>query len=191
MENESRPLNWRDEDNQRDSSRSDSRGRRSFLFALLAAGTATVGAVLAVPLIRFVLFPLLHATSEASWSEVGAVEDFASIAAPVRRVVKIEQVDGWRKNVSEKSVYVMKGGGGQLRVLSSICPHLGCEIGWNAAKGEFLCPCHGGVFSPDGTLVSGPPPRGMDTLQTTVQNGRLMVEYRYFRQLVPTKEVIG
>jgi hypothetical protein len=31
----------------------------------------------------------------------------------------------------------------------------------------------------------------MDSLDTQIQNGRLMVRYQYFRQLVPTKEVIG
>ena len=29
-----------------------------------------------------------------------------------------------------------------MRVLSPICPHLGCSIPWNKAKQEFICPCH-------------------------------------------------
>jgi hypothetical protein len=47
------------------------------------------------------------------------------------------------------------------------------------------------VFSPDGARVSGPTPRGMDSLESEIQNGRLMVRYRYFRQLIPTKEIVG
>jgi hypothetical protein len=31
----------------------------------------------------------------------------------------------------------------------------------------------------------------MDTLETTIQDGQLMVRFQYFRQLVPDKEVIG
>ncbi|MEM8962472.1 MAG: ubiquinol-cytochrome c reductase iron-sulfur subunit [Acidobacteriota bacterium] len=41
--------------------------------------------------------------------------------------------------------------------LSSTCPHLGCQVHWEPQNDRFFCPCHNGVFSPDGTGVSGPP----------------------------------
>lgn len=41
--------------------------------------------------------------------------------------------------------------------LSSICPHLGCRVHWEAHNDRFFCPCHNGVFDPDGKAVSGPP----------------------------------
>jgi hypothetical protein len=31
----------------------------------------------------------------------------------------------------------------------------------------------------------------MDTLQTSIQDGNLMVRFQYFRQLVADKEVVG
>jgi menaquinol-cytochrome c reductase iron-sulfur subunit len=105
--------------------------------------------------------------------------------------ISIEQRDGWRKVLSEKAVYVLKGADGRPRVLSAVCPHLGCSIAWNDEKGQFICPCHNGTFSHDGTLIAGPPPRGMDELEASVQDGRLRVRYQYFRQLVPTKEVLA
>jgi menaquinol-cytochrome c reductase iron-sulfur subunit len=153
--------------------------------------TAGVGAVLAVPLIRFSLYPLRAKTTEVKWSDVGPVSDFASITTPVERSLTVEQVDGWRQTISEKIVYVTKNSRGQLEVLSAVCPHLGCTVPWRGSKQEFICPCHGAVFSPDGTRVSGPTPRGMDSLESEIQNGRLMVRYRYFRQLIPTKEIVG
>jgi menaquinol-cytochrome c reductase iron-sulfur subunit len=106
-------------------------------------------------------------------------------------VITIEQRDGWRKAVFQKAVYVTKGANGRLTVLSAICPHLGCSVSWNDTKNQFICPCHAGVFAPDGRRISGLPPRSMDTLETTVKDGRLMVRYQYFRQLVPTKEVMA
>jgi len=166
-------------------------GRRSFLGVLLGLGTAGVGALLSVPLVRFTLHPILAKTTETAWSDLGAADEFAALTSPVKRLITVEQRDGWRKMVSEKSVYVTQGAGGQPRVLSSICPHLGCVIGLNEAKGQFVCPCHVGVFAPDGTLVSGPPPRAMDELETKVEDGRLKVRHQYFRQLVPTKEVLA
>jgi menaquinol-cytochrome c reductase iron-sulfur subunit len=147
--------------------------RRSFLGALLGVGSVFVGGLLGVPLIRFALFPLLRRTTELKGSPVGSMSEFSTLNEPVIRTIQIEQVDGWRKAISEKAVYITKDQQGQLRVLSSICPHLGCTVPWNKEK------------------ISGPSLRGMDTLETSVQDGQLEVRFQYFRQLVADKEVIG
>jgi menaquinol-cytochrome c reductase iron-sulfur subunit len=165
--------------------------RRSYLGWLIGLCTAGVGAVLFVPLVRFSLYPLRVQTTEVKWSAVGPISDFASIAGPVQRSITVEQVDGWRKTISEKVVYVTKASTGQLQVLSAVCPHLGCSVPWSASKEKFVCPCHAAVFDASGAKLSGPAPRGMDSLESEIQNGRLVVRYQYFRQLVPTKEVIG
>lgn len=165
--------------------------RRSFLGVLLGLGAGFVGVLLSVPLVRFALFPLLRRTTELKESPVGTLSEFSSLTEPVMRTIQIEQVDGWRKAVSEKAVYVTKDTRGELRVLTSICPHLGCTVPWNKEKGQFACPCHGAVFAADGTRVGGPSLRGMDTLETSIQDGQLLVRFQYFRQLVSDKEVIG
>jgi menaquinol-cytochrome c reductase iron-sulfur subunit len=165
--------------------------RRSFLGALLALGSLSIGALLSVPLIRFALFPLLRRTTEIKPSPVGSLSDFSSLREPVVRTIQIEQVDGWRKAVSEKAVYVSRDSRGQLHVFSSICPHLGCTLPWVSGKNEFICPCHGATFSSDGKRISGPSLRGMDELETTIQDGQVLVRFQYFRQLVADKEVIG
>ena len=170
---------------------SASQNRRSFLGALLGVGSAFVGALLAVPLTRFALFPLLRLTTEVKSSPVGTLDEFAGLNEPVMRTVQIEQVDGWRKAISEKAVYITKNRRGQLSVLTSVCPHLGCTVPWNKEKNLFICPCHSATYMPDGTRVSGPSLRGMDTLETSVQEGQLLVRFQYFRQLVAHKEVIG
>jgi menaquinol-cytochrome c reductase iron-sulfur subunit len=150
-----------------------------------------VGGLLSVPLIRFSLFPLIRRTTEVKRSPVGALSEFSALTEPVMRTVQIEQVDGWRKAVSEKAVYVTRSKEGQLCVLTSVCPHLGCTVPWNKEKGQFVCPCHGATFTKDGSRVSGPSLRGMDALETTVQDGQILVRFQYFRQLVSDKEVIG
>jgi menaquinol-cytochrome c reductase iron-sulfur subunit len=167
-----------------------SRKRRSFLGALLALGSCCVGALLSVPLMRFALFPLLRRTTELEPSPLGPLADFSSLSEPIPKTIQVEQVDGWRKAVSEKTVYVTKDSHGQVCVLSSICPHLGCTVPWVSSKKEFVCPCHGAVFAPDGSRVSGPALRGMDSLQTTTKDGQLLVHFQNFRQLVADKEVM-
>jgi menaquinol-cytochrome c reductase iron-sulfur subunit len=165
--------------------------RRSFLGALLALGSVFVGALLSIPLIRFAIFPLIRRTTDLKNSPVGSLSEFTSLTEPAMRTIQIEQIDGWRKTVSEKIVYVTKDQRNQLSVLTSICPHLGCTVPWNKEKKQFICPCHGGTFSADGCRVSGPSQRGMDTLQTSIQDGRLLVRFQYFRQLVSDKEIVG
>jgi Rieske Fe-S protein len=41
--------------------------------------------------------------------------------------------------------------------LSSVCPHLGCRVHWESHNNRFFCPCHNGVFDPEGKPLSGPP----------------------------------
>lgn len=165
--------------------------RRSFLGVLLAFGTVVMGAALSVPLIRFALHPLLTKTTEIGWSDVGKLDEFASLTAPTKRLIKVEQRDAWRKIISEKAIYVLPPNNGTVRILSPICPHLGCSIPWNETKQEFICPCHMAVFAMNGTRISGPAPRSMDDLDSKVEDGMLKVRYRYFRQLIPTKEALS
>lgn len=165
--------------------------RRSYLGWLMGLCAAGVCSALSVPIIRYVLYPLSAKTTETEWSEIGPESDFASISAPVQREITVEAVDGWTKTASNKVLYVTKGPSGQLAVLSAVCPHLGCSVQWNGSQDKFMCPCHGANYSHDGTRLGGPAPRGMDSLESQVKDGRLMVRYQSFRQLVPTKEVIG
>src|SRR6202521_1123786 len=82
--------------------------RRSFLGTLLGLGSVFVGALLSVPLIRFALFPLLRRTTQLKSSPVGEIDEFASLTEPVLKTIQIEQVDGWRRAISEKAVYGRK-----------------------------------------------------------------------------------
>jgi menaquinol-cytochrome c reductase iron-sulfur subunit len=165
--------------------------RRSFLAGLLAVGTGTVSALLSIPLVRFTLHPLLARTTEKSWSEVGGVDEFRILDAPVKKLVTIEQRDGWRKTLIQKPVYVTKDSKGELIVLSAVCTHLGCTVPWAAKENKFICPCHLGMFAADGKLLGGPPPRSMDRLQTKVEDGILKTQYQFFRQLTRTKEELA
>ncbi|MCK6507231.1 Rieske 2Fe-2S domain-containing protein, partial [Myxococcota bacterium] len=37
-----------------------------------------------------------------------------------------------------------------------VCTHGACEVLWDAAAGEVLCPCHQSRFAADGTVLQGP-----------------------------------
>jgi cytochrome b6-f complex iron-sulfur subunit len=55
------------------------------------------------------------------------------------------------------AVALVTNTGADVVALSNTCPHLGCKIHWETSAKEFRCPCHGGVFTPDGTATAGPP----------------------------------
>ena len=165
--------------------------RRSFFGALLGIGTAGMGALLGIPVLRYVLYPLYAKSSKSGWSIIGKSEEFANLTTPQLTSIDFKQLDGWREVDSSQSVYVTKGRDGEVKVLSAICPHLGCSVSWQKGQNEFVCPCHGGRFAPDGQHLSGPPPRGMDPLPNKVENGNLLVHFQYFRSNAPNREILS
>ena len=75
-----------------------------------------------------------------------------------------------------------KGNSGTLEdfiALSSTCPHLGCQVHWEAPNKRFFCPCHNGVFNPEGKGIGGPPGDAGQSLPRyplKIENGLLMIE---------------
>ncbi len=59
-----------------------------------------------------------------------------------------------RKGIKRLGVYCDEKG--KLHTVSVKCPHLGCELAWNAEEKTWDCPCHGSRFHYDGKLVDGP-----------------------------------
>lgn len=71
-----------------------------------------------------------------------------------------------------------------INVLNNSCAHLGCPVRWIISadgEGEFLCPCHGGIYDINGGWYGGPPPRGMYryTQFEVRENGRLYVKHEF------------
>lgn len=58
--------------------------------------------------------------------------------------------------LSSQRMGVYRDDGGALHVVDTTCPHLGCEVNWNAAERSWDCPCHGSRFDVDGHVLEGP-----------------------------------
>lgn len=50
-----------------------------------------------------------------------------------------------------------KDDNGKTTALSPVCTHAGCIVNWNSIEKSWDCPCHGGRFSVDGSVLTGPP----------------------------------
>jgi len=166
-------------------------GRRSFIGALLGMSSLLIGGIVGTPLLRFVFYPVYAKGAGGEWSEIGDASEFDKSDGPISKTITFTQRDGWREVVSTESVYVNRKADGKLEVLSAICPHLGCSVSWQASQGKFVCPCHGGQFKADGQHISGPPPRSLDALKAQVKDGKLQVQFEYFRSNTPHQESLS
>jgi glycine/D-amino acid oxidase-like deaminating enzyme/nitrite reductase/ring-hydroxylating ferredoxin subunit len=73
---------------------------------------------------------------------------------------KILSLDG-------KKVAAVRRNDGSVSLLSPVCPHMGCHVGWNDAESTWDCPCHGSRFTADGEVLSGPAESPLQPVETT------------------------
>jgi Rieske Fe-S protein len=160
--------------------------RRRFLGFLTNLLMATIGLIVATPVLGYVFAPLRR--KPGAEEPGGAFQDAGPLSGiPVGQwqLLAVEMVhqDGWRKTRFKHAVWIRRQGEGDqdVTVFSSICPHLGCPINWHPDPSQFICPCHGGLFDADGRHTGGPPPRSMDPLEFEVRAGRLWVRWQDFK----------
>ena len=161
--------------------------RRSFLKRISALGAAFAALGTLAPALRTFASPLFARGKPREWVRLGEASEF-ELDVPTK-VDFVQQIsDAWVESRALHDVWVFTDDGETFMVYSGRCPHLGCGFGFDAVKKEFHCPCHHGLFAvKDGAVKGGPPPRGLDMLETKIEHGILYVDYRDFRVGVPDK----
>jgi len=76
-------------------------------------------------------------------------------------------------------------------VLYQRCTHLGCRVPWCKTSEWFECPCHGARFDQIGEKRAGPAPRGMDLIQSSIEDGHLVLDTGKILRGVPPGTNIG
>jgi nitrite reductase/ring-hydroxylating ferredoxin subunit len=61
---------------------------------------------------------------------------------------------------------------GQLHECSAICPHFGCQVGWNPAEKTWDCPCHGSRFDSTGKVIQAPAMGDLKPVETKVDTDK-------------------
>jgi len=155
--------------------------RRQLLLGVGVALNAVAAALLAVPVIGFVLAPARR-QSWQQWVALGPVSDFpesqtrlATYRNPFSRP--------WDGETADIPCWVRRVSGDEFQVFAINCTHLGCPVRWFPSSGLFMCPCHGGVYYEDGERASGPPPRGMFQCVWRVRGGRLEIQAPHYPTL--------
>lgn len=165
--------------------------RRSFLSFLTVASGAVAGALVGVPLVGRVLAPLRKApAADDGYHSLGALDSFEP-GKPVRVTFPVTVRDGWDVTTQERAAWVVKGSDGRVAVLSTVCPHLGCSVKWEARKDEFGCPCHESGFAATGERRHGPARRGLDALPTRVVGNDLQVRWVDYVANVAEQRPVG
>lgn len=159
--------------------------RRNFLKFLIGAFSALVAAALAVPLIGALIGSSFR-SKKPQWVKVGSIS-FLPMDKPVNLKFPFETEDAYLRETTIHDVWVIKHSPSETTVFSPICPHLGCHYDWHAGENEFICPCHGSVYSMTGKVLGGPAPRSLDTLPWKLEGNVLSVEWETFKVGIPQK----
>lgn len=151
--------------------------RRGMFAALGAFFTGAVSLLLAVPIVGYLLSPVLRERRSGyeSWLSLGPVDQFPvgqTRLATYRNPV-VSPSDGETANVP---CWVRNVDGEKFQVFAINCAHLGCPVRWFPQSGLFMCPCHGGAYYADGSYAAGPPPRGLFTYDYNLKQGNLFIK---------------
>jgi menaquinol-cytochrome c reductase iron-sulfur subunit len=149
--------------------------RRTFLFKLAVGLNVAVGAVLAMPIVGYLLGPALKKDKDTgAWITIGNAKDFPE--GETRLVDFVSPVKTLGDGQTAKlACWVRHIAGGQFQVFAVNCAHLGCPVHWFAQSKLFLCPCHGGTYYETGERASGPPLRGLFQYKYKVVGDSLVI----------------
>ena len=156
---------------------SDELSRRGMLTKLGILFNGVVGVVLAVPIVRYILSPVIRERRPGyeSWLSLGPLAQFPegqTRLATYRNPV-VNPSDGETANIP---CWVRRVDGEKFQVFAINCAHLGCPVRWFPQSGLFMCPCHGGAYYSDGSRASGPPERGLFEYHYKVEQGKLLIQ---------------
>ena len=155
----------------------DNLSRRKFLMKVSILFNGIVAAVLAVPIIRYILSPVAHQRKQGfeSWLPLGELNQFPpgqTRFATYRNPV----VNPWDGTTADIACWVRNIDGQTFQVFAINCAHLGCPVRWFPQSSLFMCPCHGGAYYQDGSRASGPPERGLFQYHYKIEDGKLLIK---------------
>jgi len=87
-------------------------------------------------------------------------EDISSLVSLAPGQAMLAELDG-------KKVAIYKDDQGKVFALDPVCPHAKCIVAWNSAEKTWDCPCHGGRYAIDGSLLTGPATKGLQNIDLT------------------------
>lgn len=151
--------------------------RRGMFLKLAMLFNGIVGILLAVPIVRYILSPVLRERRPdyASWLSLGSIDQFPAgqtRLATYRNPI----VNPWDGQTADIACWVRHVDAESFQVFAINCAHLWCPVHWFPQSGLFMCPCHGGVYYSDGSRAAGPPPHGLFQYSYKIEGNKLFIK---------------
>lgn len=135
--------------------------RRNFINYFLGGSLAGTIIAFLYPIISFIL-PTKQ--TEAVIKKISAAK-LGELAPNTYKIFKFGTTPGILINTSD----------GELKAFSGICTHLTCIVIYESDTGTLLCPCHNGRFDLNGNVVSGPPPKPLESYNVEISGEDIVV----------------
>lgn len=151
--------------------------RRKWLMPIGVALNAVAGALIAVPILGYLLAPAgrRQMRADLDWVSLG---DLTRYPVGETRLATYRNpfVRPWDGDTGDIACWVRRIGSETMQVFAINCAHLGCPVRWFPQSELFMCPCHGGAYYADGSRASGPPPRGLFEYTYKIEGGLLWIK---------------
>ena len=135
--------------------------RRNFLDIFFGGSLLATIAAFVYPVVRYVLPSKRTAVIQNSV----AAAKVGELPPNAAKVFKFGSAPAVLINTAE----------GKLVALSAICTHLTCTVRYDGETGTLFCPCHNGRFDLNGNVLSGPPPRPLETYAVEISGPDIIV----------------
>jgi len=133
---------------------------------------ALFAAALGLPAVAYLIDPRNRPAPDSDFKTVARLGDLKP-NDPSPAVVRNVRHDAWTLHPNDVigRVWLIRRDGDKVEAFTTICPHLGCSINYEAKEQRFVCPCHNGQFDshckklPLEMMPNNPAPRDMDELE--------------------------
>lgn len=135
--------------------------RRSFIDIFFGGSLVATIAAFLYPVVRYILPVKTTGATQTSVTAAKAGE----LPPNTAKVFKFGSAPAVLVNTAE----------GVLVALSAVCTHLTCTVRYDSETGTLFCPCHNGRFDLGGNVLSGPPPRPLETFKVDTSGADIIV----------------
>lgn len=135
--------------------------RRRVLDAVLRTGFASTLMAIVYPVWRYLIPP------------VGGEPATQSVVAA--QATQVRPNSGAVFKFGSKPGLLIRTPDGELRAFSAVCTHLDCTVQYKSDSSQIWCACHNGLYDLRGNVVSGPPPRPLESLVVNQRGDEVVV----------------
>jgi Rieske Fe-S protein len=152
--------------------------RRGTLKIAIWTISGLISSALGIPAIAYIVKPAIQQNDNQGWVRLGPASK-VELGVPTLFKAKITRKAGWVSSDEQIAVFVLTENGRDYIAMSNICTHLGCRVRWIQERGQFLSPCHNGIFDKLGIVISGPPPRPLDRYEIRLEKDQIYIGKLY------------